>query len=57
MIVPRMEPSPPLKLAPPMITAAMTNNSYITALVGWPIPPMYENCIKPATPQKNPPAI
>ena len=36
----RIEPSPPLKLAPPMMTEAMTNNSYMTADVGWPIPPM-----------------
>jgi hypothetical protein len=25
---------------PPMKTAAMTNSSYIAALVGWPMPPM-----------------
>jgi len=57
MSVPSTDPSPPLKLAPPMTTDAMTNNSYICAVVGCPTPPMYEHCINPATPQKNPASV
>ena len=46
---PRIEPSPPDSVPPPMTTAAMTSSSSPLATVG---PPTVsrENCIRPAMP-------
>ena len=51
---PGMLPAPPLKLAPPMTTAAMICNSSPIATEGSPCVSR-ENCITPAKP-KNAPA-
>src|SRR3989304_4446225 len=46
--LPRIEPSPPRRLPPPMTTAAMICSSYPAAVAGEPDPPSWENRDPPA---------
>ena len=49
MIVPATVPRPPVRLPPPMMTAAMMSSSRPTATVGSPTD-SFENCSSPAMP-------
>ena len=49
--VPSTVPLPPVRLPPPMMTAAITSSSRPTATVGSPTE-SFENCITPARPAK-----
>ena len=53
IIEPRMLPSPPFKLPPPITTAAMMSNSDPAATVGSPWRKR-DICITPASPNNNP---
>src|SRR3982751_5990017 len=53
MIVPSTVPRPPVRLPPPMMTAAMTSSSRPTATVGSPTE-SFENCSRPAMPASAP---